>query len=235
MSHFASAFQNLPCLLRGEVETVQSWLRQAQTRLVLGHLVLIVAGTALFGAAVGLWRAPLQALYTALKLPLILLATAFGNALLNGMLAPLLGLKLGFRQSFLAMVMSFASAAAILGAFSPLLLFQVWNTPQFMAGGTPHGGGYDLLLLTQAAAIAFAGVAAHVRLLQWLRHISRSGPVAGRVLLAWLAGNLLLGSQLSWILRPFVGTPRLPVQFLRTDALEGNFFEAILRTAERLM
>jgi hypothetical protein len=49
------------------------------------------------------------------------------------------------------------------------------------------------------------------------------------VLFAWLAGNLFLGSQLSWILRPFIGQPSLPVEFFRTTALHGNFYENVFR------
>ena len=62
------------------------------------------------------WRAPLQALYTAIKFPLIILLTTLGNGLLNAMLAPLLGVNLGLRQTLLAVFMSFTIAAAILGA-----------------------------------------------------------------------------------------------------------------------
>jgi hypothetical protein len=53
-------------------------------------------------------------------------------------------------------------------------------------------------------------------------------------LLAWLAGNLFLGSQLSWILRPFIGSPNLPVQFVRDHPLNGNFYEAVFYSAHRL-
>ena len=84
------------------------------------------------------------------------------------------------------------------------------------------------------AAIAFAGIAANLRLYQLLENLSGRATVATRVLLAWLAGNLLFGSQLAWILRPFIGSPLLPVQFLRTEALNGNFFEAVYRSGIRL-
>ena len=53
-------------------------------------------------------------------------------------------------------------------------------------------------------------------------------------LLSWLGGNLLLGSQISWILRPFIGSPGLPVQFLRADPLRGNFFEAVWNSVHLL-
>jgi hypothetical protein len=52
---------------------------------------------------------------------------------------------------------------------------------------------------------------------------------------AWLAGNLLLGSQISWVLRPFVGSPTLPVQFMRGDAWQGSFFESVFRSLQRLL
>ena len=44
--------------------------------------------------------------------------------------------------------------------------------------------------------------------------LARLGGGAGearRVLFAWLTVNLFLGSQLSWVLRPFIGSPGLPV------------------------
>jgi hypothetical protein len=90
------------------------------------------------------------------------------------------------------------------------------------------GPVYNLIKLTHVAAIAFAGTAGNVRLLQLLTRLAGSRAVAFRVLLAWLGGNLFLGSQLSWILRPFIGSPVLPVEFLRATALHGNFYESVL-------
>jgi len=46
----------------------------------------------------GSWRAVLQSLYTGLKFPIVILLTTLGNGLLNGMLAPLLGLNIGLRS-----------------------------------------------------------------------------------------------------------------------------------------
>ena len=65
------------------------------------YIAVIFVGAGSYGAAIGYWRDPLQAGYTAIKFPLVILLTTLGNALLNGMLAPLLGLNIGFRQSLL--------------------------------------------------------------------------------------------------------------------------------------
>lgn len=197
--------------------------------------LVIVAGTAAFGGAIGIWRDPLQALYTAIKFPLIILLTALGNGLLNGMLAPLLGVNISFRQSLLAVFMSFTIAAAVLGACSPIVGFAIWNSPPLSANTDQTATTYGLILVVVVAVIALAGIAGNLRLWQLLRQLSGSRSGAGRTLLAWLAGNLLLGSQLSWILRPFIGSPTLPLQFVRDDALRGNFFETLFRVLQRLL
>lgn len=218
---------DLPVLLRGEVGPIRAWLEASgATRWIL-CLGVILVGTALFGAAVGSWRDPFQAAYTAIKFPLIILLTTLGTGLLNAMLAPLLGLNLSLRQSLLAVLLSFTIAAAILGASSPLIYFLVWNTPPLLPGGRGATSAHSLLLVSQTVVIAFAGGSANLRLLQLLRELAGSREVALRVLVAWLGANLLLGSQLAWILRPFVGSPALPVEFLRKDAFVGSFFESL--------
>lgn len=216
-------------LLRGESGPISEWTRQWDSRRVGLNIGVIVIGAGLYGAAMGWWRDPMQALFVAIKFPLVILITAVGNALLNSMLAPLLGLNISVRESFLSVLMSFTIAAAILGAFSPLLAFMVWNAPP-MTPDVKSTDAYGLIKLTQVVAIAFAGIAANVRLFQLLVKLGGNTRVAGRVLFAWLAGNLFLGSQLTWIARPFIGSPQLPVVFFREGAFKSNFFEDVART-----
>ena len=225
---------SVPSLLRGDVAVITRWVERWTLGRSGRQVMLIMAGAGIFGAAMGSWRDPLQAVYAGLKLPLILLGTAAGNALINGMLAPLLGLNAGFRQSFAAVLTSFVIAAIILGAVSPLMAFLVWNLPPLVPGAGVAPVVYGAMLVTLVAAIAFAGVASNLRLLQFLRHLGGGTPGARRILFAWLAVNLLLGTQLSWILRPFIGSPGLDVQFLRPDAWHGNFFEALFSAVRRL-
>jgi hypothetical protein len=223
---------DLPVLLRGEPARLRGGVEELRASQVALYLAIIVVGAGCFGAATGCWRAPLQALFTAIKLPLAILLTTLGNALLNALLAPLFGLNLRFHQSLQAVLMSGTIACAILGAFSPLLCFMIWNTPANASQATSTA--YNLVLLSEVLIIAFAGVAANVRLLQLLEHYSASRVSAVKVLLGWLAGNLFLGSQLCWIMRPFIGSPGLPVQFFRTDAFRGNFYEAVWYSLGRI-
>ena len=235
MNTFSSQLEDrsLGALLRGEVAALTAWTVQWRATHFSRDVMLIVIGAGAFGAALGCWRDPWQALYAGLKLPLIMLLTATANALLNAMLAPLLGLRIAFRQSFLAILASFALAAAVLGAFSPLAAFVIWNAPP-LAEGANNSSTHAGILLLLVVVIAFAGITANVRLLQLLRSLAGGRGAALRVLFAWLAANLFFGSQLSWILRPFIGSPDLPVQFLRAEAFQGNFFESVFNSAVRL-
>jgi hypothetical protein len=226
--------REISVLLRGEPEKIVAWTGQWSARRFALHVVVIVVGAGLYGAAMGWWRDPQQALYVAIKFPLIILLTTAGNALLNAMLAPLLGLNIPFRQSFSAILMSFVIAAAILGAFSPLMAFLVWNAPP-MSPEAVSGATYSFIKLTNVAAIAFAGAVGSARLFQLLTRLGGRRAVAFRVLFAWLAGNLFLGSQLSWILRPFIGSPALPVEFFRATALRGNFYENVFHSLLQIL
>ena len=121
--------------------------------------------------------------------------------------------------------MSGTIACAVLGAFSPLLFFVIWNSPTNVSDATSVA--YNAVQVLEVAIVAFAGIAANVRLLQLLTRFSNQRISAIKVLFGWLAGNLFLGTQLCWIMRPFIGSPNLPVQFLRPEAFRGNFFETV--------
>lgn len=227
-------WREVKVVLRGEVESVAAWTGTIERPRVMAWLIVSVIGSGMFGAAMGWWRAPEQAIFTAIKFPVVVLLTMFGNALLNAILAPLLGVNIGLRQSLLAVMMSFTIAAAILGSASPLLACLIWNTPP-LESSSSAGSSHAVILLSMVVMVALAGLAANLRLFQLLRQLSGSDRAAKRVLLAWLAGNLFLGSQVSWIMRPFIGSPGLPVQFLRDEPMDGSFYEAVFWSLKRLL
>ncbi len=218
---------NLGSLLRGEQNALFSWVQDSCAGRTGRALLLIIAGTGVYGASMGCWRAPAQALFVAIKFPLIILLTTAGNALLHAMLAPLLGLRISLHQSLSAMLLSFTIAAALLASFSPLVFFLVWNCSPMSPSSVAGHLNYNLILLLHVGLIALSGCIANLRLASLLAELSGNATVARRVLVAWLAGNFFLGSQVSWILRPFIGSPDLAVQFLRDNALHGNFYETV--------
>jgi len=222
-------------LLRAEPATLSESLKRSRTESLLWCVGVVIVRAGFYGAVMGAWRDLLQAFYTGIKLPLVILLTTLGNALLNAMLAPLLGLNLSFRQCLLVIFMTFTIAAIILGGLSPIAAFVVWNTPPLAAETRLVSPEYGLLQLTHVAFIAFSGVMGNLCLAPLLRLWSGSAAIARNVLLAWLAVNLLLGSQICWVLRPFIWDPARPVEFLGPEYLRGSFYETVFEAARRLM
>lgn len=217
-------------LLRGEVDA--RCLEKLNCRWFIGYCIAIVLGSSVYGATIGLWRSPLQSMFTAIKFPLLIFLTCISNGAVNGMLAQVLGSGLSFRQTAFAILMSFAMASLILGGFSPITLFVLYNAPPL---GSEHAiVGHSMMLLTHVFVIAFAGVVANRRLFGVLQRVSGHDHTARAVLFSWLVGNLFLGAQLAWNLRPFIGSPTLAIQFLRDDPLRGNFYEAVWRALRHL-
>jgi hypothetical protein len=199
----------------------------------IAYAVAIILGSGAYGATIGLWRAPLQGLYTAIKFPLLIGLVTLLNGLLNGMLAQLMGARAGFRHSLEAVAASFAIFSLMVGSLAPVTLFVLVNLP-------PLGAGDALLthnacLVMHVAIIALAGVTANARLYRQLAGWGGGPGAAGRILAAWLAANLFLGAQLSWNLRPFVGSPGLAVAFFRPDAFRGSFYESVWISGRRLL
>jgi hypothetical protein len=221
--------------LRADAGTFYDWVKWRQSQLIAFCVVAIVAGAGTYGAVMGSWSTPLQAFYAGIKLPLVILLTTLGNGLLNGMLAPLLGLNASFRQSLLVVLMTFAIACLILGALSPVALFVVWNTPPLTAGTHESSPEYGFLQLTLAVFVAYAGIVGNARLLPMLAQWTANIGIARRVLFAWLAGNLFLGSQICWVLRPFIWEPHGPVRFIGREYLHGSFFETVFEVLRRLI
>lgn len=229
------AGRQVETLLRAEPAAVEFWLKHWPVPVALLCMVTVVVGAGLYGATMGCWRSSLQAIYTAIKLPLVILLTTLGNGLLNGMLAPLLGVRLGFRQSLTAVLMSFAIAAVLLGSLSPLAGFVVWNTPPLSHATHLSSVEYGLLQLTHVVLIAAAGVCGNLKLVPFLVRWGGSLPAARRVLLAWLAVNLFLGSQICWVLRPFIWDPARPVEFIGPEYFRGSFYETVFNALRQLV
>ncbi len=227
--------KSIGAFLRAEPDRFYEWVMCRQGRLVGFCIVVIIIGAGSYGAAMGSWRNATQALFTGIKLPLVILLTTLGNGLLNGMLAPLLGLNATFRQSLTVVLMSFAITAMILGALSPVAWFIIWNTPPLTGETKLSSPEYALLQLTLAIFVALAGVIGNVQLVPLLRQWGRRSAVARNVLLAWLAGNLFLGSQIAWVMRPFIWDANRPVEFIARDCFQGSFFETVFEAVRRLI
>lgn len=206
-------------------------------RVALSAIAIIVVGAGAYGFAFGIWRAPEQALYSALKMPAMLAALVLATTSVNAMLALLLRAPLGLRQSAVCILVGLATTSAILGALSPISTFVALAVrgPDLSVLGLPledpradaANRAAQGLLLYHVAVIALAGVLGNLRLFALLKRLGGRRDIALRVLVAWLGVELLAGSELSWIFRPFLGRPHRMPELVSNEMFDGSFFEEI--------
>src|SRR5690606_23976943 len=151
---------------------------------------------------------------------------------INGFLALLLRARMGVSQGLVAILLSLAMAAVLLGALSPVSLLFVLSVPGPDQANVSDYELYqtaELVLFLHIVVIGLCGIAGNVRLYRLLRELVPTRAIAHRVMASWLIVDGVLGTQLSWVLRPFLCKPNLEPELLRHDALDGNFFEELSR------
>ena len=226
-------WEDMVSLCRGDPEVLCDWLEKDNSHKIYSCLFWTLVGSSVYGSAIGIWRSPLQAAYVAMKFPLLILLVTTGNALINGMLAQLYGAQISFRQSYLSVLMSFATLSIIILSLSPISYFLLYSSSPMGSEGAETA--HSIILLFNVLVIAFSGVVSNTNLYRLIQRVTNSTNKSKQIIFSWLAVNLLLGGQLSWIMRPFFGTPKVPVQFIRDDALDGNFFEKVFELVVELM
>src|SRR5437016_12277838 len=104
--------RHFSALLGGEPELLCAWVEGSGFRRLGLCSGVILAGAGLYGAAMGYWRAPLQALFVAVKFPPTIFLTTIGNAMLNALLAPPLGAPTNLAPAFFSCLLSFPLVVA---------------------------------------------------------------------------------------------------------------------------
>jgi len=212
-----------------------------QWRVCVGACLNIILGTTIYGYSFGLWRSPLQAVYSAGKMPMLFFSVVVVSALINFMLAQLIGARMSFRQVLMAILVGMSVTAVLLGAFSPVILFFVLQVPGPL--GLPGAGTiagqclmpvYQGLLIAHVVLIAVAGISGNIRIFRILVMITGEKAIAWRILAVWLLITGFAGCELSWLMSPFLARPDLPVPFLNPNAFSCNFFEYLWRAITQL-
>lgn len=195
-------------------------------------IATIILGAGCYGFTVGLWRGSEMALYVALKTPALLFLTLLITGFLNGILGILLGTGITFRQSLLCQLLAFSLSSIVLASLSPVTFFLALEAPP--ADSAQAATSHSLYLLTHTALIGMAGFLAAARLFGLICELTPHASAARITLLSWLASNAFVGAQLSFLLRPFFGSPSLEVAFLRSDPFNGTFYESVWHALTRL-
>lgn len=175
-------------------------------------LMCSLGGAALFGVALGSFGgSPAQMLASGLKAPMLLLGTtalclpAFHVMQLTRSPRPLT-----LPQSLSVQAHALAATGLWWGALALPLLFLATTVQHYR--------------LAQGLALVVGAVGGLVGLWRFRERLAvAAGPTTRGMLSGWFVLYGVVGAQLSWFLRPFLGAPGEPFELLR--GLRSNFFE----------
>ena len=186
-------------------------------------LISSVIFFAIYGAVMGFSNSLLQALSSAVKLPVLFLVTLVICLPTLYFFNLLFGSRLNLSQT-LALILTAISITAILTlSFAPISLF-FWLT-------APH---YQFFKLLNVAILTVTGFSGLTFLWQGIRKVEAEGSrLRSLVLWAWIVVYGFVGTQMAWTLRPFFGAPGLPFQIFRD--LGGNFYVNVLRSIGEIL
>lgn len=192
-----------------------------KTRNMLMGSVLFFA---IHGAVLGISNSAIQALSSAIKLPILYLITLAICLPTLYFFNLLFGSRLTLAQTFALIMTAIAVTAVLTLSFAPIALFFWLTAPS-----------YEFYKLLNVGILTVTGVAGLSFLWQGMRYVHRSEGMGVRnlILWIWILVYGFVGTQMAWTLRPFFGAPGLPFQIFRN--LGGNFYVNIVHSFIRLL
>lgn len=199
---------------------------------------------------------PQQLLASTVKVPLLFLCALAVTFPSLYVFSALLGARLSPLDALRVVVASVVVNLAVLASFGPITAFFTLTTTSyhfmkllsvFFFGISGFIGlGFLLTTLRRLEAAAGPAVVEAERVDEGgvtddpsgreLRSAGRAlradRPVSHRLFKVWVILYSLVGAQMAWILRPFIGTPDLPFTWFRQRG--DNFFLDVLRTIGEL-
>jgi hypothetical protein len=221
MTAFVNIFRLADDVLRGQTSAA----RAAPERFIptLGSLVLALVVFGMFyGGVMGTYGGMAgsrfwQVVFSAVKVPLLLTTTFLLSLPSFFVLNTLLGLRGEFPRVVRALISTQAGLTIILSALAPFTSF--WYV---------SGSAYYAAILFNGLMFAVASISAQWILRRDYMPLVRANPRHRWMLRTWIVIYVFVGIQMAWVLRPFIGDPRAPVQFFREGSW-SNAYEVIVQ------
>jgi hypothetical protein len=251
-------FSELDSLLRGDLTRVSS-LKSGGLEIHPARLSMIIVVLAMiYGVCMGTFAVfrpkgadPMQVLASMVKVPLLFYLTLLVTFPSLYVFNALVGSRLRLGTVVRLLVASLGVMVTVLASLGPIVAFFSVST-----------ASYPFMLLFNVVVYTVAGTLGMAFLLQTLHRLSvidsqtpapselvslegdeprgALDPLENRVLSQhvktvfrlWVIVFALVGAQMGWVLRPFVGNPNMAFTWLR--ARESNFFQAVFRTFQSL-
>jgi hypothetical protein len=199
-----------------------------------------------------------QLVTSAVKVPALFFFTLVVTFPSLYVFSALLGVRLGPKDTFRLILVPIVINLAVLASLGPITAFFTLSTTSypfmkllnvfFFAVAGIIGLKVLLAMLSSLeaaqspppatapepnrAAEAQDATAQAVTTLPMSRPLPRGNTAASKTFLVWVVIYALVGAQMGWILRPFIGRPDLPFQLFR--AREANFFIDVFHTVGQL-
>ena len=190
-------------------------------------LISSIVFLALYGAVMGSTHSLWQVLSSAVKLPLLFLATLTVCSPTLYFFNLIFGSDQSLSQNFSLILTAITVTAVVLLSFSPIVLFFLLTTSH-----------YQFFKLLNVGVFAVAGAVGVIFLSHGMRIVSpedRRGARSRRnVVRLWIIIYAFVGSQMAWTLRPFIGAPAIR-QFELFRQLGGNFYANIFASIGEIL
>lgn len=172
---------------------------------------LTVCAGAVYGAVMGSYGGDVRGVvFAALKVPLLLVASLSVCVPVFYVTNALLGLRADFGAALRAIASAQGTFALALASLSPV-------TACFHVCGLTYGAA----LFWNGCAFLLALGCAQTLLARHYRPLVARDRRHALARAVWFALQVFVGIKAGWVLRPFVGDPALPVEFLRA----GRWYE----------
>ncbi len=183
---------------------------------------------AIYGAILGAYGGSLQIISSAIKLPALYLVTLLICLPTLYFFDILFGSKLDFKQYVTMALTAVSIISVLLFSFAPVILFFLISIQDYL-----------FFLLLNVLIMGITGGIGVRLFYKGMRDIVSDSeavdPKLRRYLLqGWVLLYGLVGSQLGWTLRPFLGVEGEPFQIFRPE-IDGNFYAQVIRSIRTLL
>jgi hypothetical protein len=190
-------------------------------------LISSISFFALYGAVMGSSHSLWQTASSAVKLPILFLATLFVCVPSLYFFSLLFGSNQSLSQNITVILTGITVTAVLLLSCAPITLFFLLTTRQF----------YQFFKLLNVAIFSISGLMGVVFLYQGMKVVSGTeleGTSSRRwVLIFWMFVYAFVGSQMAWTIRPFIGAPGSRFELFRQ--LGGNFYSNVLHSLGEIL
>jgi len=191
-------------------------------------LLVSVFSFMVYGFMVGLAKSPLQALSSAIKVPILFLSTmAFCLPALYFFSLALLGTPIKMLQVLTVVLGGISVTAFLLLGLAPVTLFFVLTSTDYA--------------FFQLLAVGFVGLSAWIGvyfLWKGMTSVETTRDDAlkslgNRILMLWILLYAFVGTQMTWRLSPFIGKPEDPFYIVRPS--RDNFYVDVINALQQVL